>query len=69
VKRSEHKESRVKSDDTWNNIKTVEYGIEASLQLFLQLWLLRPFLPGITVWDSTELVTRQVASDPDHNWI
>ena len=61
VKRSEHKEQRAKSDETWNNIKTVEYGIESSLQLFLQLWLLRPFLPGITVWDSTELVTRCVS--------
>jgi hypothetical protein len=60
VKRSEHKATRVSSDEAWFSIKTVEHGIEASLQLFLQLWLLRPFLPGITAWDSTELVTREV---------
>ncbi len=60
TKRSQHKERRSESDEAWNNIKTVEYGIESSLQLFLQLWLLRPFLPDITVWSSTDMVQRCV---------
>jgi hypothetical protein len=45
----------------WNNIKIVEYGLESSIQLLLQLWLLRPFLPIILTWDMTELISRSFA--------
>jgi hypothetical protein len=59
--RSQHKEALAKNDAIWNNIKISEYGVEASLQLFLQLWLLRPFLSTITAWDATELLNRCVS--------
>ena len=36
----------------------MEYGLESCPQLLLQLWLLRPFLPAIILWDSTELIRR-----------
>jgi hypothetical protein len=42
------------------SIKTVEYGVESSLQLLLQLWLLHPFLSDISTWSNTEVVVRCV---------
>jgi hypothetical protein len=60
-KRSQHQEQVVKSDAIWHNIKFVEYGLESSAQLFLQLWLLQPFLPTIAAWDVTELVERCIS--------
>ena len=47
-----------RSNTTWNNIKTAEHGLEASCQLLLQLWLLRPFLFTITAWSTKELGMR-----------
>jgi hypothetical protein len=60
-KRSQHQDVVAKSDAVWNNIKFVEYGLESSIQLFLQLWLLHPFLPTIAAWDMTELVNRYIS--------
>jgi hypothetical protein len=60
-KRSKYKENLVKSTNIWNNIKIVENGLESSLQLLLQLWLLRPFLPVIMTWSNTELISRCVS--------
>jgi hypothetical protein len=48
------------SDEAWTNIKAVEYGVESSLQLFLQLWLLNPFLAEISIWSPTEVVVKCV---------
>jgi hypothetical protein len=56
LKQSKYTELLTNSDHAWNNIKAVEYGLEASLQLFLQLWLLgRVFLPSIATWDCAKL--------------
>jgi hypothetical protein len=57
-KSSQHQPSLDKITTIWNNIKVVENGVESSIQLLLQLWLLRPFLPIILSWDFTELVSR-----------
>jgi hypothetical protein len=57
-KPSQYKQNIDKSTAIWNNIKIVEYGLESSAQLLLQLWLLRPFLPIIVAWDTTELISR-----------
>ena len=59
-KRSDHKDLTTESDDTWHTIKTVEYGIESSVQLCLQTWLLKPFFADITRWDSQQLVIKSV---------
>ena len=59
-KRSEHKDLTTESDDSWNVIKTAEYGIESSLQLCLQIWLLKPFFSEVTRWDQKELIIRSV---------
>jgi hypothetical protein len=58
---SQHQELVDQSDAIWNNIKFVEYGLESSIQLILQLWLLHPFLPTIASWDAKELVNRCVS--------
>jgi hypothetical protein len=50
VKRSKYKAECESSEKTWNSIKIVEHGIESSLQLILQLWLLQPFLLDMTTW-------------------
>jgi hypothetical protein len=42
----------------WSSIKMVENGVESSIQLLLQVWLLRPFLPTIITWDIIELLSR-----------
>jgi hypothetical protein len=47
-----------KSSSIWNSIKMVENGVESSIQLLLQVWLLRPFLPTIMAWDTIELLSR-----------
>jgi hypothetical protein len=57
-KRSQHLEQVANSDSIWHNIKFLEYGLESSIQLFLQLWLLQPFLPTIAAWDTVELIGR-----------
>jgi len=53
---SRFKSHCARSNEIWMTFKTVEIGIEASFQLGLQLWLLRPFLSVISVWPSEELV-------------
>ncbi|MFO0005210.1 MAG: hypothetical protein ACK559_29190, partial [bacterium] len=53
-------ENRHQSDETWKNIKAVEYGIESSVQLFLQLWLLKPFLLDISVWSTNDVIVSCV---------
>jgi hypothetical protein len=60
-KRSKYHKKVEKCDAIWSNIKFVEYGLESSIQLFLQLWLLHPFLQIIAAWDKTELVNRCVS--------
>jgi len=60
LKSIEHSELRSQSDQTWKNIKAVEYGVESSIQLLLQLWLLKPFLYDISVWRATEFFIRCV---------
>jgi hypothetical protein len=60
-KRSQYKQNLAKSTAIWNNIKIVEYGLESSTQLLLQVWLLRPFLPIIMAWETTELIRRCVS--------
>jgi hypothetical protein len=57
-KRSHYKQNLDNSTAIWNSIKMVEYGLESSLQLLLQLWLLRPFLPTIMTWDTSELISK-----------
>jgi hypothetical protein len=57
-KRSQRQEKVAKSDAIWSSIKFVENGLESSIQLFLQLFLLHPFLPTIAAWDPAELVSR-----------
>jgi hypothetical protein len=57
-KSSQHQPSLDKITTIWNNIKIVENGLESSIQLLLQLWLLRPFLPIILTWNLSELVSR-----------
>jgi hypothetical protein len=52
-----YQQNLAKSAAIWNNIKIVEYGLESSLQLLLQLWLLRPFLEYIMTRDTIELLT------------
>jgi hypothetical protein len=51
-KRSQHKQSLAKSKAIWNNIKIVEYGLESSAQLLLQVWLILPFLNTILNLDN-----------------
>jgi hypothetical protein len=53
-------EYKHQSDETWKNIKAVEYGIESSVQLFLQLWLLKPFLLDISVWSTNDVIVSCV---------
>jgi hypothetical protein len=60
-KRSEHLKQVTKSDSIWYNIKFLEYGLESSIQLFLQLYLLYPFFPIIAAWDIVELIRRCVS--------
>jgi hypothetical protein len=60
-KRSQYKEHLAKSTAVWKNIKIVENGLESSLQLLLQMWLLRPFVPIIMTWSYTELISRCVS--------
>jgi hypothetical protein len=55
LKPSQLGEQITKSDKAWNNTKAVEYGIESSLQLILQLWLLSPFLLSIAAWSNKDL--------------
>jgi hypothetical protein len=57
-KRSEHLKQVAKSDSIWQSIKFLEYGLESSIQLLLQLWLLHPFFPTIAAWDMVELIRR-----------
>ena len=59
-KKSEHKDLTTESDDSWNVIKTAEYGIESSIQLCLQIWLLKPFFSEVTRWDKQQLIIRSV---------
>ena len=46
-KKSKFKTGTRESDDTWNMIKTVDIGIENTVQLCLQIWLLKPFMPEV----------------------
>jgi hypothetical protein len=55
---SQYKQNLERSTAIWKNIKIVEYGLESSTQLLLQVWLLRPFLPTIMIWDIKELISR-----------
>jgi hypothetical protein len=57
-KSSQHQASLDEITAIWNNIKVVENGVETSIQLLLQLWLLRPFLSIILTWNFTELGNR-----------
>jgi len=50
----------LESDVSWGVVKTVEHGLEASSQLFLQLWLLVLYLPVISMWDSSQTLIRSV---------
>jgi hypothetical protein len=59
-KSSQYHPNLAKSTVIWNNIKIVEYGLESSIQLLLQLWLLQPFLPIIMTWDTTKLINSCV---------
>jgi hypothetical protein len=58
LRSSECIESNSESDKVWANIKAVEYGVESSLQLLLQLWLLNPFLSDISTWSLKEIIDR-----------
>jgi hypothetical protein len=60
-KSSQHQANLDTITAIWNNIKIVEYGLESSIQLLLQLWLLHPFLPIILTWDMTEVISRSYA--------
>jgi len=55
-KPSERKNPHEKSHKTWMFFKMVEIGLEASLQVGLHLWLLRPFLPSIMTWNFKQRV-------------
>jgi len=59
--RYQYKEFLDICEHTWKHVKAAEHGLESSLQLCLQLWLLKPFLPVIMSWDTTELVRRCVS--------
>jgi hypothetical protein len=59
-RKDKYKENIDKNTVVWNNIRTLELGLEASIQCFLQLWLLRPFLPIIMTWNTAELISRCV---------
>ena len=50
----------LESDMAWGVIKTVEHGLEAGSQLFLQMWLLGLYLPVLATWSSTETLVRSV---------
>ena len=50
----------LESDMAWGVVKTVEHGLEAGSQLFLQLWLLGLYLPVLATWSSTETLVRSV---------
>ena len=50
----------LESDLAWGVVKTVEHGLEAGSQLFLQLWLLGLYLPVIATWSSSETLVRSV---------
>jgi hypothetical protein len=58
LKSSKHSDLHSVSDETWTNIRAMEYGVESSLQLLLQIWLLKPFLSDISTWSNTEVVVR-----------
>jgi hypothetical protein len=60
-KSSQHQANLDKITAIWNNIKIVENGLESSIQLLLQVWLLRPFLPIILNWNLTELIRRSTS--------
>ena len=60
-KNTKYKDQYEKSNQTWNKIKAFEYGMESCIQLIFHLWLLRPFLPTLFTWDSTELWTRCIS--------
>ena len=58
IRKTKYKDQYDKTNETWNIIKAVEYGIESSFQLLLHLWLLQPFLPILFLWGGTELLQR-----------
>jgi hypothetical protein len=60
LKSSEHSDRHSVCEETWANIKAVEYGVESSFQLLLQIWLLEPILSDISTWSNTEVVVRCV---------
>jgi len=55
IQSSKYKNDCTNSEEIWITFKTVETGIEASFQLGLQLWLIRPFLSSILEWPYEEL--------------
>jgi hypothetical protein len=57
-KRGDYTPTIAKSTIIWKDIQSVEIGLESSIQLLLQLWLLHPFLPIIMTWDTKELIIR-----------
>jgi hypothetical protein len=66
-KRSQYKHKVATRTLIWSNIKIVEYGLESSIQLLLQLWLLRPFLSITMTWDTTELIIRCFSGFANYN--
>jgi hypothetical protein len=50
----------LESDISWGIVKTVEHGLEAGTQLFLQLWLLRLYIPAMAHWTAAETFVRSV---------
>jgi hypothetical protein len=60
-KHNQNKDYIHKNIAVWNNIKIVEYGLESSIQLLLQLWLLRPSLPVIMTWSIEEMKNRSAS--------
>ena len=60
TKKSQEKQAVIESDTTWSVVKTVEHGLEASLQLFLQMWLLKPYFPIIYTWNKKTFVIKGI---------
>ena len=60
-KKTELANSTNESKTIWKLIKSVESGLENSIQLLLQIWLLKPYFADIMRWSIPELLLRTMS--------
>lgn len=58
--RTAHRDKASESHRTWKCIKSFENGLEGSVQLYLQMWLLKPFFNDLARWRTYDLVQRSL---------